>query len=140
MMRRLQYPKCLYRCVSLLILVLLALALGGCQAGDQINAPQETQFQIPAVGTPVPIGAGTTPVSLPNNGSGALFINNASLQVRVAVSNTIVTIDPKKGFLFVLPAGSYQFYIYGLEPAAQIDTEKIEQGKVRYVYLLPPLQ
>lgn len=140
MMYSLQYEKFLKQCLLLLLLISLVLALGGCQTGDQITTPQETQFQIPALGTPVPIGAGMSLVTLPNNGSGALFINNAGLQVRVAVSNTIVTIDPKKGFLFVLPPGSYQFYIYGVEPVTQIDTEKIEPGKVRYVYLLPPVQ
>jgi hypothetical protein len=120
--------------------MLLALALNGCQTGDQIEIPAETQFQTPALGTPVPISAGLSPATLPNNGSGVLFINNANVQVRVVVSNTIVSIQPKAGFLFVLPSGSHQFYIYGLEPLPQLHTENIEPGKIRYVYLLPPLQ
>src|SRR5512144_3214459 len=110
MTRPFQYSRYPLWWTPLLILILLGLALGSCQADNQIDVPQETQFHNPAVGTPVPIGAGMSPVSLPNDGSGALFINNASLQVRIAVSNTIVTINPKEGFLFVLPAGSYQFY------------------------------
>lgn len=130
----------LNRFVLFVALMLLALALNGCQTGSQIEIPPETQFQTPALGTPVPISAGLSPVTLPNDGSGVLFINNASVQVRVVVSNTIVSIQPKAGFLFVLPSGSHHFYIYGLEPLPQLHTENIEPGKVRYVYLLPPLQ
>jgi hypothetical protein len=124
----------------LLIFALFAVALSGCQTGDRLQIPPEAQFQIPALGTPVPVGAGTSSVTLPNNGSGALFINNANTPVRVVVSDTIVSIQPTAGFLFVLPAGSYQFYIYGLESLPQLHTEKIEPGKIRYVYLLPVLQ
>jgi hypothetical protein len=121
-----------------LILVLFTLALGGCQADNQIKAPSEDQIRTPAVGTPIPAGAGLSPVTLPDNGSGALFVNNASVKVRVVVSNTIASIDPRKGFLFVLPPGSYQFFIYDLEPTVQVSIEKIDPNKVRYVYLLPP--
>jgi hypothetical protein len=130
----------LRRCELLLIFVLLIVALSGCQTGDRLEIPPETQFQVPALGTPIPVGAGSSSVTLPDNGSGALFINNAGTQVRVVVSNTIVSIQPTAGFLFVLPAGSYQFYIYGLESLPQLHTEKIEPGKIRYVYLLPALQ
>ncbi len=136
----LYYFSRLNRFVLFGVLMLLALALSGCQTGNQIEIPPETQFQTPAVGTPVPISAGLSPATLPNNGSGVLFINNANVQVRVVVSETIVSIQPKAGFLFVLPSGSHQFYIYGLEPLAQLHTENVEPGKVRYVYLLPPVQ
>ena len=140
MMRALQGTSELRLCEPWLIFVLLAVVLSGCQTGDRIEIPPEAQFQIPALGTPIPVGAGSVPVTLPNDGSGALFINNASLPVRVVVSNTITSIQPTAGFLFVLPAGSYQFYIYGLESLPQLHTEIIAQSKIRYVYLLPALQ
>jgi hypothetical protein len=124
-------------CWILLFAVITLLILACCQSGNGIEIPPESQFSAPALGTPIPINLGLSPVSLPANDSGALIVNNSSAAVRVVISNTITTIEPKAGFLFVLPAGSYPVYIYGLENAPKMHVEKIDQGKIRYVYLMP---
>ncbi len=55
----------------------------------------------------------------------------------VALSDTISIISPTYGFLFVLAPGTYNFYVYENDGGASLSTEKVEPGKVRYVYVYP---
>ena len=72
---------------------------------------------------------------LPSDHSGALIINQTGLSIQIAVSNTIATLPPGQDFLFALPPGPYQFYIYEPDSAPRIQTEALEGGKLRYLYI-----
>jgi len=121
-----------------LLLTSVALfVLVGCLAKGTSQIPPSSQFRSPAIGTPMPATINATQIRLPPNSSGVLFVNQTGNPVRVAVSDTITTIPAGQSFLFVLPANTYQFYIYevGISPKAR--TERTEEGKMRYIYLLP---
>ena len=57
--------------------------------------------------------------------------------VNVVLSDTIATIPPTYGYLFVLAPGTYNFYVYESDNGPTVRTETIKPGKVRYVYIYP---
>ncbi len=67
--------------------------------------------------------------------SGALVSNKTGLSIQVAVSHTIATLPVGEDFLFMLPPGPYEFYIYEPDSTPRIHTETLESGKVRYLYI-----
>lgn len=128
---------------SLLVKIVLAaalLSLVSCQNDNRIEIPAADKFTVSAIGTPIPPGTDLTTIRLAHNGSGALWTNNSDVTMLIAVSNTITTIPPKQGFLFVLPPDTYQFYVYSAGANPKAYTEKIDDGKIRYLYLMPPPQ
>jgi hypothetical protein len=128
----------MYAPSSLLIKVLCgvfgSIVLLGCATQSIPNPPVE-QFAKPAIGTPIPTGKDVVPVNLPTGSSGVMVVNNKSISIRVAVSDTIATIEPSEGFLFILPPSTYQFYLYESDMPIGSRVEQIEVGKVRYVYI-----
>ncbi len=123
-----------------IVFSVLPILLIACQGRSSPAVPPVSQFKSPAVGTPIPVGKELAPIGLPPGVSGVMFINRTDKQVSVAVSGTITAISGLQSFLFVLPAGTYEFYIYKLDAAPGLHIEKTEAGKVRYVYLLPKPQ
>ena len=100
--------------------------------------PPIEHFQNLAVGTPVPYTTSPMPsFELPPASGGILFLNGMNGVVHVAVSDTMSTIATGYGFLFILPPQTYDFYIYGLVDYPVARSERVEEGKVRYVYLTP---
>jgi hypothetical protein len=98
--------------------------------------PPASQFQVPALGTPMPGGQEeAVRPDLPPDQSGALIINQTGLQIQVAVSGTIVTLPIGQDFLFILPPSAYEFYIYEPDSTSYIQKETLEGGKLRYVYI-----
>jgi hypothetical protein len=123
------------RIIALAVILIALLVLAGCQ-NSAPRIPPASQFQIPAVGTSILGGyEETIQPELPSGQSGALFINQTGFPLQVAVSNTITTLPIGQGFLFMLPAGSYEFYIYGPDNAPRVHAEKLEDGKLRYLYI-----
>jgi len=118
--------------------LVLALLLGSCAR----QIPSADQFQVPAAGLPVPAGfEGSFTPDLPPGQSGALIINQTGLSIQVAVSNTIATLPANQSFFFSLPSGTYEFFIYEPDSAPRVHSEKLEDGKLRYLYisrLAPP--
>ena len=108
--------------------------LAGCAAQPIPNPPVE-QFSKPAVGTPIPAGKDAAPVNLPAGASGVMVVNNKPISIRVAVSDTIATISPTEGYLFILPPATYQLFLYDLNGPIGNQVEQTEAGKVRYVYV-----
>ena len=112
----------------------LAFAIGlvGCTR----TTPPASQFQIPAVGTPMPGGhEEAIRPELPAGQSGALVINQTGFPIQVAVSNTIATLPIGQNFLFSLPPGTYEFYIYEPDNAPRVHAEALLAGKLRYLYI-----
>ena len=68
-----------------------------------------------------------------------MFVNQTGATVRVVVSDTITTVESNFGFLFILPAGTYAFYIYEPNSDPWAHSETVEAGKVRYVHLVVPV-
>jgi hypothetical protein len=122
------------RVFLVLVLIGLVLALGSCQNN---RIPPIEQYTVPALGTSLPAEAVSRVLGLPDGGSGIAMFNNSPAVVRVVVSDTIATISPAEGFLFILPPQDYRFYIYHANGASQAFVERVENGKVRYVYLRP---
>ena len=107
-------------------------------AGCISSIPPASQFQIPAVGTPMPGGhEEAVRPDLPPEVGGALFVNQTGYQLQVAVNNTIATIPISNDFLFILPPGTHDFYVYQPNVPPRLYTEKLEGGKMRYVYWFP---
>jgi hypothetical protein len=107
-------------------------------AGCTSSIPPASQFQIPAVGTPMPGGhEEAVKPDLSLDTSGVLFVNQTGVRVQVVVSSTIATIPIGEDFLFILPPGTYQVYLYQPNLAPLIHTETTTGGKLRYVYLTP---
>jgi hypothetical protein len=121
--------------LSLLAALIALLALPSCQSQLPV-IPPASDFQTQAVGTPIPGGheEAVAPDFSPD-ASGVLFVNQTGLRVQVAVSDTITTIPVGEDFLFILPPGTHQFYLYQPDLAARIHIETTEAGKLRYVYL-----
>ncbi len=111
------------------------LVLVSCRGAD---IPAVESFTVQAKGTLLPAEAASHPVSLPMGVSGVAMFNNSPATVRVVVSDTVTGISPEEGFLFILPPQEYQFYIYYINGPSQVHVERVEQGKVRYVYLMAP--
>jgi hypothetical protein len=109
--------------------------LPGCNSLPPV--PPAEQFTQMPVGTPIPYDQHGAPVTLPPGMSGAMFINQMNTPIRVAVSDTITTVVSSQAFLFILPPGAYQFYVYEVDGPNSARTETLTPGKVRYVYLLP---
>jgi len=98
--------------------------------------PPADKFQIPAIGTPMPSGhEEAVRPDLPSGQSGALIINQTGLRIQVAVSNTIATLPIGQDFLFALPPGAYEFYIYEPDSVPRVHKETLESGKLRYLYI-----
>ncbi len=102
------------------------------------NIPAVESFTVQAKGTLLPAEAASHAVSLPVGASGVAMFNNSPTTVRIVVSDTVTNILPAQGFLFILPPREYQFYIYYTNGPSQVYVERVEQGKVRYVYLVAP--
>jgi hypothetical protein len=128
----------LQRKVIWIVAAVIGLAvLASCNApGPSVGIPPASQFQIPAVGTPMPGGHEEAVQSnLVSTQSGALIINQTALRIQVAVSNTIATLPAGQDFLFMLPPGVYEFYIYQPDIAPRVFKETLESGKLRYLYI-----
>ena len=125
-----------WRYLFLLLLVNL-LSISCSSTNNSIVIPPEEKFTIPAVGTLIPVGGGTHQLSIPHDVGGSLVVNNTEAEIRVVVSDTIATIKPTQGFLFILPPGTYQYYIYGLG-TSKIYVDQVQGNKVRYVYISSP--
>jgi hypothetical protein len=108
--------------------------LVSCAAQPAPNPPIE-QFSKPAVGTPIPPNQDTAPVKLPTGASGVMVVNNKPVPLQVVVSDTIATIMPTQGFLFILPPSTYQIYLYDSSGPIGNRVERTEADKVRYVYI-----
>jgi len=105
-------------------------------AGCTSPIPPASQFQIPAMGTPMPGGhEEAVRPDLPSGQSGALIINQTGFQIQVVVSNTIATLPIGQDFLFALPPGAYEFYIYEPDSVPRVHKETLESGKLRYLYI-----
>ncbi len=115
---------------------ILVVSLAGCSPAGNPLPPVE-QFQTPAAGMPVPADQQAAQIALPLGSSGVLFVNQTNTPVQVVVSGTLAVIPAAQGFLFVLPSGAHDFYIYEPNAAPRVHSERTEADKVRYVYLLP---
>ena len=123
-----------------IVLLIWVAFLVACQDQSLPAIPPVSQFKAPAVGTPIPAGKEMAPISLPSDVSGVMFINQSGVSLSVVVSSTVAIIPHLQSFLFVLPAGTHQFYIYRPEVAPGVHSETTEYGKVRYVYVFPRSQ
>ena len=104
------------------------------------SLPAASDFTVPAIGTPIPGGhEESVSFDLAADQSGALMINQTGHRIQVAISNTITSLGVGEDFLFVLAPGTYQFYIYRSDSTPYVHTEKLEAGKLRYLYLTPLL-
>jgi hypothetical protein len=102
----------------------------------QPRIPDPTEFRQPAVGTPLPSGhEESIQPDLPVGQSGALVINHTGFPIQVAVSSTITTLPIGQDFLFVLPPGSYDFYIYEPNRPPYVHFEQLQDGRLRYLYI-----
>ena len=126
----------MFRRVAVIVILSAVLSswLLGCNS--QPPVPPAEQFKQVPIGTAMPYEKYSAPVNLPPGMSGAMFINQKSSNIQVAVSDTITTLLPSQAFLFILPPGPYQFYIYQPDASDSVRAETLEPGKVRYVYLL----
>lgn len=115
-----------------LILMFSLVCLVGC--GPRI--PVATDFTVPAIGTPMPGGhEEAIPSDLPAGQSGALVVNQTGFPIQVAVNNTITTLGIGQDFLFALPPGTYEFYIYEPDSTPRVHAETLADGKLRYLYI-----
>lgn len=102
--------------------------------------PPKSDFTVPAVGTLIPGGhEEAVHPEIPAGQSGALLINQTGLRIQVAVNNTIADIPLAQDFLFILPPGTYEFYIYRDDSQPIMHKETLEAGKLRYLYISPLL-
>ncbi len=121
------------------IVVVIALSgslisvLLSCTSAPSIP-PAEQFTQVP-VGMTIPYAKHGAPVALPEGMSGAMFINQKTSPIRVAVSTTITSVMPGEAFVFVLPPAEYQFYVYEMGASNSTRVEKLKAGKLRYVYI-----
>ena len=117
--------------LRLWIIVLVLVALSACTP----TIPRPDQVSNLAVGTLLPGGhEEAVDVELPAGMGGLLFVNQTPFPVHVIVDNTIVTIPAAQDFKFILPLGEHQFYVYEAGFAPRVHVEKLEVGKLRYVY------
>ena len=118
--------------IRALLMVLSVVSLVACGT----RAPAAKDFTLPASGTLMQGGHEETvqPV-LPAGQSGVLVINQTGFPIQVAVSNTIASLPIGQDFLFSLPPGAYEFYIYEPNSVPRVHTEKLEDGKLRYLYI-----
>jgi hypothetical protein len=117
--------------LALKVVILLLATLSACTP----PIPRPDQVSTPAVGTLLPGGhEESIDTELPSGMSGMLFANQTSFPVQVIVDNTIVTIPSGQDFRFVLPPGEHQFYVYEPGFAPRTHVERLEVGKLRYVY------
>jgi len=118
--------------IRAVLVVAILLSVAACRP----SVPAADEFTQPAVGTLIPGGhEEAIQPELPPGQSGALIINQTGLPIQVAVSNTIATLPIGQDFLFSLPPGSYEFYVYQPDSVPYIHTEKLEDGKLRYLYI-----
>jgi hypothetical protein len=99
--------------------------------------PPISQFTLPARGIPINDAQQVSGISLPSGNGGLWFVNQTGNTVQVVVSDTIATLGVAKGFLFIVPPQTYDLYIYGLSDRPVTKSERVEEGKTRYIYLVP---
>ncbi len=114
-----------------LILILVAVFLAACSNN---NIPGPDHFKSTPVGTPMPTGADLQPMQVPSDASGVLFINQSANPIKVAIKDSIIDISVSESFLFILPPGVQQFFIYEVSANPKAYTETTQAGKIRYVY------
>jgi hypothetical protein len=124
--------------VRVLVLAFIVPAVISCAT----RAPAASEFTVPAIGTPMPGGhEEAVQPELPPGQSGALVANQTGFPIQVAVSHTIATLGIGQDFLFALPPGAYEFYIYEPGSTPRIHAETLADGKLRYLYItriVPP--
>jgi len=124
------------RYIHLVLFGLIAVLAAACASG----VPPQSNFTAPAVGTLVPGGhEEAIAPEIPAGQSGALLINQTGLRIQVAVNDTIVDIPLGHDFLFILPPGAHEFYIYRQDSQPVVHKETLEAGKMRYLYISPRL-
>ncbi len=121
--------------VAMWSFAMVAVVSAACNS--QPSIPPLSQFTRPAVGTPIPPKMIAAPLPVPPDGGGVAFYNQKGALIHVVLSDSISIISPTYGFLFPLAPGTYNFYVYESDAGASLQTEKVEQGKVRYVYIYP---
>jgi hypothetical protein len=120
----------------MLVRVLVAIACLLTVAGCKPPVPSPGDFKQTAVGALMPGGhEEAVQPALPPGQSGALIINQMGVPIQVAVSNTIATLPIGQDFLFSLPPGTYEFYIYDPNNAPRVHTEVLQDGRLRYLYI-----
>jgi hypothetical protein len=118
--------------VKKFLYIAMALWLVSCSRA----IPPVSQFNVPALGTPILGGhEEAVQINLLPDQSGALIINQTGVRIQVAVTNTIATLPISQDFLFLLPPGSYDFYIYQPNSEPYTHKEILESGKLRYIYI-----
>jgi hypothetical protein len=118
--------------VRLLVLAAAVLLVVGCTP----RVPSPSDFTEPAVGTLMAGGheESVTP-ALGTDQSGALLSNQSGHGIQVAVNNTITSVPIGYDFLFLLPPGKYEFYIFEPDSVPRVHAETLEGGKLRYLYI-----
>jgi hypothetical protein len=118
--------------VRILVAIACLLTVTGCRP----SVPSPVDFKQPAVGALMPGGhEESVQPALPPGQSGALVINQMGVPIQVAVSHTIATLPIGQDFLFSLPPGTYEFYIYDPNNAPRVHTEVLQDGRLRYLYI-----
>ena len=118
------------------ILILAAVIWAATSCAPRVPSPGD--FTEPAVGALMPGGhEESVAPTLDTDQSGALFVNQTGNRIQVAVNGTITDIPRGYDFLFTLPPGKYEFYIFEPNSTPHIHTETLEGGKLRYLYIAP---
>jgi hypothetical protein len=133
-MSRLVDPR--KKALAIWVVVGVLAALSACTS----PIPRPDQITVPAVGTLMPSGheEGVHPNLSPEQ-AGALFVNQTGMSLQIVVSDTIASISLAQDFLFILPPGTYQFYIYEPDVPPRAYPQTLEAGKMRYIYITPQL-
>lgn len=116
---------------SRLLLTLSTIFLVACSVK---NIPDPEKFQATPAGTSYPQGIVSQSLQVPSDASGVLFTNQSDNPIKVAIGESIVEIPVAESFLFILPPGEQQFYIYELNEKPKAYMETTQAGKIRYVY------
>jgi hypothetical protein len=117
-----------------LLTVLVLFVAAGCSP----RQPSPSDFTQPAAGT-LMLGGHEESVApvLASDQSGLLLVNQTGKSIQVAVNGTIANIPRAYDFLFSLPPGKHEFYIFESDRSPYAHTETLDGGKLRYVYITP---
>jgi hypothetical protein len=119
-------------------LKLLAVLVFFVATGCAPRLPSPADFTQAAVGTSMPAGHEESVASnLASDQSGVLLVNQTGKSIQVAVNGTIADIPRAYDFLFSLPPGKHEFYIFEPDRPPYAHTETLEGGKLRYLYITP---